>query len=99
MIWFICLVAASIPERLGGKRGEDVELAELTTRSKYGRQTGRGVNLRDCVYVCVCAVTGACVQPSVSNVSERGALLMKHFSRSDNYTSRKQGHLQSTCET
>lgn len=52
-----------------------------------------------CVRVCVPTVQGVCVQPSVSNVSERGALLMKHFSQSDNYTSRKQGHLQSMCET
>ena len=59
-----------------------------------------------CVCVCVC-VQGVCVcvsrvsvsQPSVSNVSERGAFLMKHFWRSDNYTSRKLGHLQSMCET
>lgn len=47
----------------------------------------------------VCVVRGVCVQPSVSNVSERGAFLMKHVSWSDNYTSRKQGHLQSMCET
>lgn len=56
---------------------------------------GDELNTRLCVCVCVHAhvrvrvVQGVCVQPSVSNVSERGAFLMKHFSRSDNYSSRK----------
>ena len=43
-----------------------------------------------CVCVCVCVSRVPCVQPSVSNVSVRRVLLMKHFSRSDNYTHRKQ---------
>lgn len=81
---------------------DEQEEVRRSPEKQIGLRTSmRGDELKTglCACACVRAVQGVCVQPSVSNVSERGAFLMKHFSRSDNYTSRKQGHLQSMCET